>query len=228
MPAWAPPYPCSPAFITHTPALPDDQTTVIDCTTTQFREPLYNRFLNAAGYLDTIVDEFLSFIDLSHNIVVITGDHGESFWDDGTIMHLAKCSDVQVRVSMLILGAGIPARKVTTPTMHADLLPTLLHAAAGVPIPIRNCHGVDLLQEPVPDRLMPAICGFPAVANAQPYLLAPGGGMVVTLRPGDPLLSVAGVVNSRGDVLPERLRDIKDWSRWGQAVRYWTSRFHPQ
>jgi arylsulfatase A-like enzyme len=83
-----------------------------------------NRYRNSCEYVDDIVGDFLDQIDLTKTIVVITGDHGESLHDDGTMAHGGRWSDSQMRVPCLILGAGVTPRVVDLPSNHMDILPT--------------------------------------------------------------------------------------------------------
>ncbi|EMI45729.1 sulfatase family protein [Rhodopirellula sp. SWK7] len=90
-----------------------------------WRPSVWNRYRNAARTLDA---EFAGLIR-PDRITVITGDHGESFLDDGTVGHGTRLSMAQTRVAAFIAGPGIPSRKMTQRTMHADILPTLLSAS---------------------------------------------------------------------------------------------------
>jgi membrane-anchored protein YejM (alkaline phosphatase superfamily) len=92
-----------------------------------WRPSVWNRYRNASRTLDA------ELAGLFHNdaITVLTGDHGESFLDDGTIGHGTKLSAVQTRVAAMICGPGFTPRQFDAATVHADVLPTLL-AAAGI------------------------------------------------------------------------------------------------
>ena len=87
----------------------------------------------------------LRSIDLKQNIVVITGDHGESMGEDGVFRHGTRMSEIQMRTPCVMVGAGIEPRKITTATAHYDILPTLLHALAQKNVPVENCQGRDLI-----------------------------------------------------------------------------------
>ncbi len=96
-----------------------------------WRPSVWNRYRNAARTLDAELAE------LFHRdvITVFTGDHGESFLDDGTIGHGTKLSAVQTRVAAMICGPGFAPRQFNSATVHADVLPTLL-AAAGIHVSV--------------------------------------------------------------------------------------------
>lgn len=88
---------------------------------------LHNRYRNSAFYVDTLLRRLLSQIDPARTLVVVTGDHGEALYDDGTLAHASRLSAVQTRVPFVLTGPGVGAGRVrTTPTDHADVPRTLL------------------------------------------------------------------------------------------------------
>lgn len=90
-------------------------------------EALQNRYRNAAHSLDAILGGWLPSLDLEHTLVAITGDHGESLFDDGTLSHMGRLSEIQTRVPLVLAGPGVAAgRVVREPTSHVDVLPMLL------------------------------------------------------------------------------------------------------
>jgi hypothetical protein len=109
-----------------------------------------NRYANSLLFLDHELMKVLGSIDLKQNIVVITGDHGESMGEDGVFRHGTRMSEIQMRTPCVMVGAGIEPRKITTATAHYDILPTLLHALAQKTVPIENCQGRDLIADPSP------------------------------------------------------------------------------
>lgn len=109
-----------------------------------------NRYANACLFLEHEVMKLVKSIDLNRNIVLITGDHGESMGEDGVFTHATRMSEIQLRVPFAMVGAGVEPREVSTATVHTDVLPTLLHALEGKQVPIRNCHGRDILAEEHP------------------------------------------------------------------------------
>ncbi len=75
-------------------------------------------------------------------VIIVTADHGEEFGDHGGRYHGTTVYDEQVRVPLVVVGAGIPARVVSEPVQTIDLLPTVL-SALRVPRPAR-VRGRDL------------------------------------------------------------------------------------
>ena len=113
-------------------------------------EVLSNRYKNAALFLEAELMRFISSLDLKRNILIITGDHGESLGEDGFRSHTGPASEVQTHVPFIMVGAGVQSRRIRTATGHTDILPTLLHQLAGQHVPIQHCHGRDLLAESNP------------------------------------------------------------------------------
>lgn len=135
------PYKYPPQYQHHRPCREDDGSSLV---TIREKERVQNRYWNAAEYTDDLIADFIQTLDLDRNIVVVTGDHGESFWEDGTFSHLSRLSDVQTQVPLLMFGAGKGRPRVVGGfTTHADILPTILHEL-GASRPA-GCHGRDAL-----------------------------------------------------------------------------------
>jgi membrane-anchored protein YejM (alkaline phosphatase superfamily) len=94
----------------------------------QRRTKLLTRFLRCARFLDDLTADWLETVDLERNLVIITGDHGESFGDDGLFTHGSRLSDAQTRVPLIVLGPGVPEAEVRDDiTEHVDIAPSILH-----------------------------------------------------------------------------------------------------
>lgn len=109
-----------------------------------------NRYANALLFLEYELMNLLKSIDLERNIVIITGDHGESMGEDGVFTHASRMSEAQLRVPCVMVGGGIKPRVINTATAHMDILPTLLHALSGKPAAVRNILGRDLIADQAP------------------------------------------------------------------------------
>jgi hypothetical protein len=109
-------------------------------------EEIYlNRYKNAALFLEGELMELIGSLDMKRNVVIITGDHGESMGEDGVWIHGGRPSEIQTRVPFLMVGAGVKSLRLNVPTGHVDILPTLLHALAEDHVSIVGCAGRDLL-----------------------------------------------------------------------------------
>ena len=71
------------------------------------RVGLVNRYRNSAHAIDEKIGSLLEQLDPSRTLVIVTGDHGEALFDDGTIAHSSRISDAQTRVPLVLTGPGI-------------------------------------------------------------------------------------------------------------------------
>ncbi len=76
------------------------------------------------------------------NVLVVSADHGEEFGEHGGRYHGSSVYEEQVRVPLLVRGAGVKPGRIRAPVQTLDLLPTFL-SASGTPRPPR-IRGRDL------------------------------------------------------------------------------------
>jgi hypothetical protein len=100
-------------------------------------ELIKNRYKNAVLYSDDVVRRLLATLsaagELDDTIVVITGDHGEEFLENGYMGHTSNFTLEQLHVPFLMFGPGIAAGDEHLPTSHIDLPATLLEALGADP-----------------------------------------------------------------------------------------------
>lgn len=91
---------------------------------------IYNRYLNSVHHLDSQLARITEHLEknglLDNTLVVITGDHGEEFMEQGRWGHNSTFVDEQVRVPLVLWVPGRAAQQESLRTSHSDLLPTLL------------------------------------------------------------------------------------------------------
>lgn len=180
------------------------------------RKAVWNRYRNAAAFMDDELGRFVSALDPSRNIVAVTGDHGEALYDDGFLAHGSRLSEGQTRVPLLIVGGGLPARTVEHLSSHVDVLCTLLHAAAGRPVAIAHCHGRDLLSETSePGQVLLAHESF---GGWQLLLVRPDGRLSLNVRRSQQDVKVLGFYDEYGRVDPSVERPVEDLPAWRQAM----------
>lgn len=161
-----------------------------------------NRYRNGARHADHLLGRFLETVDPAHTIVVVTGDHGEALFDDGTIGHASRLSDAQLRVPLVMAGPGIAARRLDSPTTHADLLPTLLSALGAAAPP--HAEGRDLLGgPPPPDRPLLVVQVAPGAADHEAALLRDGLRLRLRLGRHAPRIELLGMADAAGDLRPD-------------------------
>ena len=89
-----------------------------------------NRYLNSVHHLDSqfarVLDYLASANLLENTLVVITGDHGEEFLENGYWGHNSTFSDPQTRTPLVLWIPGKPAATYSKLTSHLDITPTLM------------------------------------------------------------------------------------------------------
>jgi membrane-anchored protein YejM (alkaline phosphatase superfamily) len=212
------PYAYPDTFGTRTPAAAADWS-IINMRPERDRVPLLNRYHNSCAFLDAEIADMIEGLDLSRNVVVVTGDHGESFWDDDALAHGGRYSDAQIRVPCFMIGAGIAGgREVAGPTFHQDVLPTVLHAAAGRGVALRNITGRDLLSD-APGLAAQVLCAQSTDTNAEFLVTLDGGRRVLFEARGHrPELMVNGTVDRQGNIDPFDAPPAGETARWAGAI----------
>jgi glucan phosphoethanolaminetransferase (alkaline phosphatase superfamily) len=87
-----------------------------------------NAYKNAVGWLDTLLDNTLERIQKTGRdkrmLIVITGDHGESFWEHQSFGHGAVLTDEETRTAFFLCAPQSQTTRYEV-SSHADLMPTL-------------------------------------------------------------------------------------------------------
>jgi len=95
---------------------------------------VHNRYGNACHAVDEQIGRVLDDLEarggFSDTIIIVTGDHGEEFQERGQLTHSAVLNDFQGRT---VLWMHFPDRPVDPipvkgPTMHIDIVPTIVDA----------------------------------------------------------------------------------------------------
>ncbi len=107
------------------------------------------RYINAVHHLDSQLARVFDTLQakglLENTIVIVTGDHGEEFMENGRWGHNSTFSQQQIRVPLLVHVPGLAPAEVARMTSHLDLPATVL-AALGVNLdPTTYSYGSDLL-----------------------------------------------------------------------------------
>ena len=93
-------------------------------------EGIFNRYINASHHLDQQLGRVLDALEasgrLDDTVVIITGDHGEEFMENGRWGHNSEFHREQVHVPLVVAVPGRAPAVVRRPTSHLDVVPTLL------------------------------------------------------------------------------------------------------
>jgi hypothetical protein len=212
------PYRYPPAYERHTPAL-DVRTNLLadfGAQTPEFHAAIVNRYRNSLAWADDLVSGFVERLDPARHLVIVTGDHGESFFDDGTWMHYGgTLSEIQTRVPMVMRGPGIPAGVIGRATAHPDVVPTVLHALAGKAVPLAHVQGRDLLAQEWPDE---ALLANPA-RRADAVLIRGTDRLDLRMSLGSPSLYTRGPVDANGQLQRGERRPREEAPAWAASIR---------
>jgi hypothetical protein len=85
-----------------------------------------NRYRNCLQELDEWLRQLTSSVDMRNTILVLTGDHGEEFFEHSRLGHASTLSDPQIQTVALIYVPGEAPRSIDQVTSHVDLMPTLM------------------------------------------------------------------------------------------------------
>jgi membrane-anchored protein YejM (alkaline phosphatase superfamily) len=96
-------------------------------------EPVKNRYRNSIAYIDSLMGRFFSFLKkeglYDSATIVITGDHGEEFYEEGAFFHGTHLNRYQTEVPIF---CRFPNQSVlSSEATHIDLFPSLLHSVTG-------------------------------------------------------------------------------------------------
>ena len=98
---------------------------------------VFNRYRNAVYHADECLGRVLAALDetgLDENtVVLVTGDHGEEFWECGFFGHTSAYTPPQVHVPLLMRGPGVEPGIESRATSHLDLPATLLEMLGADP-----------------------------------------------------------------------------------------------
>jgi membrane-anchored protein YejM (alkaline phosphatase superfamily) len=198
----------------HRPVIPADK--MLQATPGQ-REEALNRYRNAAAFLDDELADFVAQLDPQKHIVVLTGDHGESVFDDGTLTHWGRLSEAQMRTPLAIAGLNVPRQTITTATTHADLLPTLLHLLSASAVQLRHSSGRDMLLGPQPDQAW--ICTqYPSSRHWEGLLIRGPDRLGVKFLADAGWVQVTGMLDENGRFNPRRRPSIDEAPGWAATL----------
>lgn len=142
-----------------------------------------NRQVNAAHDVDRQIGRILAAIASNpaiadHTIIIVTGDHGEEFFEHGRLGHNSTFVNEQIRTPLVIHLPGEPPQTITRLTHHTDIIATLA-PRLGVQNPPRDfCVGQDITS-PDYSRSHYIVCGWNIeafVTKDHKYIIPTGAG----------------------------------------------------
>lgn len=202
------PYDHEAAYTKFTPEVPSDY----DYSSWQLRQQapeIINRYRNCLAELDAWLHALTGAMDLQHTILVITGDHGEEFFEHNRLGHASRLDGPQIQTFGLIYAPGRPPRVIDAVTSHVDLMPTVM-ALLGWPPPVPP-FGQSLAGEVSRGAAIVAMTNRPNPPNRW-AAIAENAKAILALGNGDSLHIIA-----LADTDDHRLSYRDDPARWRAA-----------
>jgi len=183
---------------------------------------IFNRYINAVHHLDQQLGRVLDYMEtsgeLDNTIVVVTGDHGEEFMENGRWGHNSEFHNEQIHVPLVLAFPGGEPSVVTRPTSHLDMVPTLL-SMLGVNNPASDYSVGHSLLAPDggPYRLVASWDALAYVGPDYKVAMPLGAGGLSEMRISDaqdkPVSEPDTVLAQRSDALADVLLDLSVFFR---------------
>lgn len=183
---------------------------------------IFNRYINSVHHLDQQLGRIFSKLErdglLDKTLVVVTGDHGEEFMEHGRWGHNSEFHNEQIRVPLVMAGAGLSPAVIRRPTSHLDVPPTLLRHLGVTNPPADYAVGVPLSQaEPGRYRLAASWDALaylgPEYKVAMPMNAGGLGEMTISKASDEPVENEAVVMTVVRDRLVKLLDDMSRFYR---------------
>lgn len=109
------------------------------------RRLVENRYKNSAAWVDSLLGEFLDALRaagrLDRSIVIVTGDHGEAFWEHGSGTHGSDLGIEQLEVAFAMRCPGGQPTRFATVFSLLDVMPSVLASLGATPGPEAGLAG---------------------------------------------------------------------------------------
>ena len=175
----------------------------------EWKEQIVNRYKNTLLNMDDWYRDILEKVDLSKTIVIITGDHGEEFFQQGRLGHCSSLNIHQTMTPGLIYIPGVEPADITFVTSNADIMPTIADALGHAKKPVTLGQS---LFEPVSFRY--AVLSHFEYTKCQLWAIATEDRMAVFERDYRDNVAIVGLMDWKG-----RQRAFRD------DAEVWSDRF---
>jgi membrane-anchored protein YejM (alkaline phosphatase superfamily) len=163
--------------------------------------PHRNRYRNSVRFIDDAVADAIARLDPQRNLVIFTGDHGESLYDDGHYAHGYGFSEIVTKTPFAMVGPGVVPSRVERETEHVDVLPTVLHVLTGQHQTLEHVHGIDWLSGETRDSFLETYStDRGGIIRAQ--LRSDGLFLRMDMEVAAPRLTLLGFEDAYGNLLP--------------------------
>ena len=159
----------------------------------------------------------LEIVDELDGIVLVTGDHGESIHDDGTLSHGSRLSEIQTLVPMFMVGRNIPEQVIHSVTSHVDVIPTIADAIGVSYTSTAGKHGSSWLSQNAVSHAQLLVHEYPDswdVAIIDGSLSESGEKLMLNIDRTDGACRILGFAGSDGLINPSFRKSPSDAKRW--------------
>ncbi|MGI6395274.1 MAG: sulfatase-like hydrolase/transferase [bacterium] len=151
-----------PEFEKYSPVIEPDFNYFKGATLKEKKELVKNRYFNAVLYVDSLISELLDHfkekIESGEMVVVVTGDHGEEFWDAGALGHGKISNNFRSSVPFAICLPEVGKGEIELST-HIDIFPTVIRHLSPKENIGKWSDGVSLFDETATNRYI-TVSGF--------------------------------------------------------------------
>ena len=112
-------------------------------------------YADSLAYVDSQISRLLKYLEKKglweRTLVVVTGDHGQAFYEHGFTSHAGAIFNEVMKVPLIIRAPGLKPGLDERPAQHVDILPSILDLLGLPSHP--SCQGISLFHaNPNPDR----------------------------------------------------------------------------
>lgn len=134
-------------------------------------------YADSCRYVDDQIGRLIEHLKSSgrwdETILVLTGDHGQAFFEHGFAAHANMLYEELVRVPLVVHAPGEATRLEAYPAQHLDVPPTILHLLGLPPHP--GHQGIDVLSPDRPDAAKRSVYVMVQSPLAEQYGIIRGG-----------------------------------------------------
>jgi len=95
-------------------------------------EKIKNRYRNSVHFVDSLFGSFLENLpDKENAVVIVTGDHGEEFFEHGHLFHNSHLTHEQTYIPLYMSFGGKKPEKLPKVVSQMDIFPSVLHFLSG-------------------------------------------------------------------------------------------------
>ena len=128
---------------------------------------IFKRAANSARHLDMRLGEVFRFLEekdlMKNTIVILTGDHGEEYFEKGKLGHSSAFNNEQTKTTLILYYPGVQPRTYEGMSSHLDIIPMLSGFFGVENKPADYSCGINLLELNAQERQYSLIANWDKV-----------------------------------------------------------------